>query len=108
MSDETLSASGSGFVPLREGERRRVRVRCEARIGTAAWTLIFLQDLSTRGFQMSRVPGLQVGTRLRIKVPGLELLSANVRWVGERDAGCVFNRPLSDYVLDHFARRTAF
>jgi hypothetical protein len=99
--------SGSSVPPLREAERRPVTLRCEARIGVGPWSLVFLRDLSNEGFQMGRIPGLRVGTGLRIKVPGLEMLSATVRWVGEERAGCAFNRPLGDYILDHIVRQAS-
>ena len=106
MLPQDRASNGTRALPLREAERKPVRFRCEARIGQGAWSLVFLRDLSTHGFQMSRVLGLDICTRIRIKVPGLELLSATVRWVGEEHAGCAFSRPLSDCVLDHLARQT--
>ena len=74
---------------------------CEARVGLSSWTRVFLENLSTHGFQIARVPGLRVGERLRLRVPGFELLTATVRWLDSEHAGCAFEKPLAEYVLDH-------
>jgi hypothetical protein len=103
--DETpeagLPAAGAPELPLREHARAPITIVCEARVGLSSWSRVFLQDLSTHGFQMGRVPGLRVGERLRLRVPGFELLSATVRWLDGEHAGCAFERPLAEYVLDH-------
>ena len=93
--------SGTAQPPLRESERKRVTLRCEARIGSGAWSVVVLRDLSTEGCQIARIPGLKAGLHLRIRIPGLELLPATVRWVDDGKAGCAFDRSLSGYVLDH-------
>lgn len=100
----STSGSVAERLPLREHERIQLTIHCDARLGLGAWSLVLLQDLSTHGFQMARVPGVRVGDRIRLRIPGFELLTAAVRWTNAQSAGCAFEKPLGEYVFEHIVR----
>lgn len=89
----------------REHERASVSFYCQTKIGSGCWSLALIEDLSTHGFQIRRPPGANVGTSLKIQVPGLEMLMVTVKWVTEAHAGCAFEKPLSPYVFEHIVRQ---
>lgn len=64
-----------------------------------------LSDLSTTGFKMSSISGVDASRPVFIRMPGLPILSANVRWEGFSDYGCQFNTPLAPHVMQHLLTR---
>lgn len=82
-------------------ERATVSIACEVRQGTRPWRFVLLEDLSQTGFRMTWLPGMLDGVPLRIRIPGLQVLSADVRWRSNEGAGCQFENPLHIAVFDH-------
>ena len=64
-----------------------------------------LSDLSATGFRMSSKRVLDATRPVFIRLPGLPILSAHIRWEGFSDYGCQFNIPLADHVLQHLLMR---
>ena len=87
--------------PSREQERATITVRCETRIGMGIWNFAILLDLSTHGFQLVRAPGCVVGAKVKLRIPGMEMLTATVKRMTAENIGCAFDRPLSPYVFEH-------
>ena len=85
----------------RETLRSAFRIGCHARAGTSSWFTVFLHDLSTTGFKMQWPLGVRLAERVSIRFPGLEVLSADVRWKDGQTVGCEFSNPLSKYVYEH-------
>ena len=87
--------------------RADISLRCEVRQGTRAWKLIRLEDLSQAGFRIAWLPDASVGQALKIRIPGLEPLSADVRWVRGKAVGCQFSAPLHVAVFKHVLREAS-
>jgi hypothetical protein len=63
-----------------------------------------LMDLSQTGFCVAWYPGVDPNQALKIKIPGLQLLNANIRWKGKSALGCEFAEPLYIAVFEHMVR----
>lgn len=86
----------------RDDKRREtLSVQCEVRQGTRAWQKATLEDLSRTGFRIGWLPGATQHHPLRIRIPGIQLLSATIRWKRESSIGCEFTAPLHEAVFDH-------
>lgn len=95
-------AGGKSASP--RGERVRIVVECEVRQGTRPWKVTRLEDLSPQGFRIAWFPNCRPEIPLRIKIPGLELLTAQVRWQDNGAVGCEFSAPLHVAVFEHIVR----
>jgi len=84
--------------------RAKVSLTCEVRQGTRPWKKTKLEDLSETGFRIAWLPNCRMDTPLRIRIPGLQLLSANIRWQDQGSVGCQFAEPLYPAVFEHIAR----
>ncbi|KLE34165.1 PilZ domain-containing protein [Aurantiacibacter luteus] len=89
----------------REGDRAPVDFECEIRVGTRAWRKARLADLTPGGFQVRILDMPPRGTSIFIRIPGLQMLHAEVRWTRVETAGCEFDTPLSPYIYDHIVAR---
>lgn len=67
---------------------------------------MFLHDLSTTGFRMQWPIGVHLVDRVSIRFPGLEVLSAEIRWRDGQTVGCEFVKPLSEYVYRHLLEKS--
>ena len=85
----------------RGSERSCVSIKCEIRTERSAWHFALLRDLSSQGFQLEWPASCGASSKVMIRIPGLEMLTAEVRWREGRFAGCEFAKLLSPYVLDH-------
>ena len=90
--------------PRRDGARADVELIAEVRVGTGSWGPVRLLDVSEKGFRLAWLPRAEEGVPVKIRIPGLEQLSAVVRWRNETGVGCAFERPLSIYVFEHLVR----
>ena len=90
---------------LRGGDRVHLEIIAEVKVGFGAWQKSRLNDVSLSGFRIGWLPNGGHGTDVRIRIPGLEPLTALVRWKDSTGMGCEFTRPLSVYVLEHIARQ---
>jgi len=87
--------------------RAPVVLVCELRQGQRAWRTVRLDNLSESGFCTNWQPSFDVNREVWIRIPGLELLRANIRWRRERVMGCEFEARLYAPVFDHIVRQAA-
>ncbi len=88
----------------RAGLRLPVSLTCEIRWGMGTWRTVQLRDLSPDGFQLGWSPDMRADRPLRIRIPGLQILTAEVRWRSRDAVGCKFVEPLHIAVVEHIAR----
>jgi PilZ domain len=86
------------------GERRGVTLLCEVRQSSRPWQMVQLEDLSQTGFRIAWIPGANKHIPLRIRIPGMQVLSAHIRWQEGNAIGCEFTAPLYIAVFDHIVR----
>jgi PilZ domain len=86
-------------------DRAEVTLLCEVRQGTKPWKVARLDDISPAGFRIAWLPDAAVSQPLRIKIPGLQMLTANIRWQRDKAVGCEFSAPLHIAVFEHILRR---
>ncbi len=91
----------------RESDRAQICLRCEVRQGTRAWQQILLEDLSASGFRISGLAHPDPVKLLSIRIPGMQLLSAKIRWNTGAGVGCEFTSPLHIAVFEHLVREAA-
>lgn len=77
---------------------------CEVRQGTRPWKKVRLEDLSPGGFRIAWFPEASPELPLRIRIPGIQLLSARIVWENENMVGCEFAAPLHVAVFEHIVR----
>lgn len=85
-------------------DRAAVSLVCEVRQGIRPWRKVRLKDISRAGFRLAWFPNVDMRQPLRIRIPGMELLTAHVRWAADHSLGCEFTAPLHAAVLDHIVR----
>ena len=81
--------------------RAEVAIICEAKQGLRPWSRVRLDDLSPRGFRIVWFKGADRSQLLRIRIPGLQMLAAHVRWHEGDWLGCEFTSPLHEAVFAH-------
>lgn len=86
--------------PLRIG----VMLLCEVRQGTRAWVRVRLEDISPSGFRIAWLPNVDEDRPLRIRIPGIRLLTAHVRWRRGKAIGCEFAGTLHVAVFEHIVQ----
>lgn len=84
--------------------RAGVSILCDVRQGTRPWKQARLEDLSPGGFRIASMPDARTELPLRIRIPGLQLLSARICWVRDGAIGCEFDDALHVAVFDHIVR----
>lgn len=89
----------------RHADRAEVILLCEVRQGTAPWAVARLEDISATGFRIAWLPKCSLDKPIRIRIPGLNLLSARVVWREGKTVGCAFTAPLHVAVFEHIVRR---
>jgi hypothetical protein len=93
--------------PRRADHRLGLTVRCDVRQGCEPWAKVVLMDLSRTGFRIAWSPRFKPDAKLWIRIPGLQPLSATIRWQNQAGIGCEFTAPLYEPVFEHFARLAA-
>lgn len=88
-----------------KASRSNVALRCDVRHGQRPWKLVRLENLSQAGFQIAWLPDASMGQALKIRIPGLQALDANIRWLRGKVVGCEFSAPLHVAVFDHILRQ---
>ena len=78
---------------------------CEVRQGTRAWQRVMLEDLSPTGFRVLRLANPDPSKPLWIRIPGIQLLTANLCWTRGTATGCEFTAPLHIAVFEHIVRQ---
>ncbi len=86
--------------------RAEVTLLCEVRQGTRPWKVARLDDISQAGFRIAWLPGVSEDKPLRIRIPGLQVLSADIRWRRDYALGCSFSEPLHIAVFEHIVRQS--
>ncbi|MBN9143535.1 MAG: pilus assembly protein PilZ [Novosphingobium sp. SCN 63-17] len=77
---------------------------CEVRQGMAEWRRVTLDELSPGGFRINRFGEADPSQPLRIRIPGLQMLSARIVWQKDGAIGCAFAAPLHEAVFAHVTR----
>ena len=103
LKHETISLEDACTREM--GKRSDISLLCEVRQGTRPWAMARLEDISQSGFRIAWFPGCSANMPIRIRIPGMQLLSANVRWQEGKAIGCAFTEPLHVAVLDHIVRQ---
>lgn len=93
----------TGTSPQKASRTPRVGVAilCEVRQGTRPWKVARLEDLSPGGFRIAWLPDARPEVPLRIRIPGIQLLSARICWQRDGAVGCEFAEPLHIAVFEH-------
>lgn len=85
--------------------RAPLTLACNVRQGQRPWAQSRLHDLSETGFCVEWIPALELQRGLWLRIPGLQLLKANIRWKRDAMMGCEFEVPLHPAVFDHIVRQ---
>lgn len=102
MFHERISVPRDAHAP--RTERVGVVLSCEVRQGTRPWKVARLEDLSPNGFRIAKLPDARQELPLRIRIPGIQLLSARICWMRDGAVGCEFAEPLYVAVFEHIVR----
>ena len=84
--------------------RASVSLLCDVRQGARPWQMARLEDLSAEGFRITGLSQPSLSKALSIRIPGMQLLTAQVRWQEGPTVGCAFNSPLHVAVFEHLVR----
>ena len=71
--------------------------------GAGGHQALRLLDLSTVGCRIATQAAIRTGTRLLIKIPGLEFWQGTVVWRRGHDAGVEFERELHPAIVERYA-----
>lgn len=88
--------------------RAEVTLICEVRQGLKPWKAARLSDISQAGFHIAWLPDCNPAIPLRIRIPGLQMLSARIRWRRGKSVGCEFTEPLHVAVFEHIVSQCRF
>ncbi|MEJ2410416.1 MAG: PilZ domain-containing protein [Novosphingobium sp.] len=102
MYQERVSEGGRRRA--QDSQRVGVAILCEVRQGTRPWKMARLEDLSPGGFRIAWLPDARPEIPLRIRIPGIQLLTARICWSRESAVGCEFAEALHVAVFDHIIR----
>ena len=91
--------------PPRGSARATVSLFCEVRQGARQWQRVRLEDLSPCGFRITGLLYPSTAAPVVIRIPGMQLLSAQIRWEAGNVVGCEFSQPLHIAVFDHLVRQ---
>lgn len=90
---------------VREDRQRvEISILCEVRQGITEWRIVRLSELSPGGFRIHRFGEADPNQPLRIRIPGLQILSAKIVWQKDGALGCAFATPLHEAVFAHITR----
>ncbi|MBW8754508.1 MAG: PilZ domain-containing protein, partial [Sphingomonadales bacterium] len=84
--------------------RAEVTLLCEVRQGAQPWQIARLADISQAGFHIAWLPECKKDAPLRIRIPGLAVLTAQIRWQRGNAVGCEFAEPLHIAVFEHIVQ----
>lgn len=86
--------------------REPVSLICDVRQGTRPWKRIRLDDISQTGFRIAWMPDVRADEPLRLRIPNMQLLTADIRWRQGNAMGCAFVSPLHIAVFEHLVARS--
>jgi len=98
ISQQNAAESGD------RSRRAAITLICDVRQSTRPWQMVRLEDLSAEGFRITGLNQPGVGKPLSIRIPGIQLLIAEVRWQDGAAVGCAFRTPLHVAVFEHLVR----
>lgn len=98
-------ADHADALPRERHLRAALTLLCEVRQGTRPWRMARLEDLSPQGFRIAWFPNVSTELPIRIRIPGMQLLSADIRWQSNAAIGCAFSEPLHIAVFEHLVRK---
>lgn len=85
----------------RDQNRAVLSVYGEARQGAAPWSRVRIDELSPNGFRLTGIASADPSQPLRIRIPGLQILSGRICWHKGKSLGCEFAVPLHEAVFHH-------
>lgn len=103
MKHETFPRYEDGCT--RWGDRAEVALMCDVRQERDPWAMVRLDDISQTGFRVAWLPRCRTDKPLRIRIPGLAVLTATIVWQEGRAVGCSFLEPLHVAVFEHIVRQ---
>jgi hypothetical protein len=89
----------------RWGARAEVALMCEVRQERDPWAMVRLDDISQTGFRVAWLPNCRPDLPLRIRIPGLAMLTARIVWQEGKAVGSSIAEPLHVAVFEHIARQ---
>lgn len=89
----------------RGGNRAEVTLMCDVRQGADSWSVVRLDDISQTGFRVAWLPNCQRELPVRIRIPGLAMLTATIVWQQGKAVGCAFAEPLHVAVFEHIVQQ---
>jgi hypothetical protein len=104
MKHESIQGSAA-IEPGRGAPRAGITLVCDVRQGTRPWITARLDNLSPGGFRIARLVAVRPELPLRIRIPGIQMLTAQIRWVEGGAVGCAFAEPLHIAVFEHLVRQ---
>lgn len=84
--------------------REPVRLTCDMRQGQRPWVRVELHNISEQGFCIDWLPAFELGRPLWLRIPGLNILQAHIRWKYGTQMGCELATRLYAPVVDHIVR----
>jgi hypothetical protein len=90
---------------VQRSSRAGVALICDVRQGTRPWKKVRLDNLSPGGFRIAWFPEARRDLPLRIRIPGMQLLTARIVWQRDNVVGCMLSAPLHVAVFEHIIRR---
>lgn len=84
--------------------RAAISLLCDVRQGGRPWQMARLEDLSAEGFRITGLSKPSLTKPLSIRIPGMQLLTAQIRWQEGATVGCAFNSPLHIAVFEHLVK----
>jgi hypothetical protein len=106
MTNYSANPSPHAEEPPRASSRASVSLLCEVRQGSRHWQKVRLEDLSPSGFRINGLTHVSTTVPVSIRIPGMQLLSAAIRWQSGVVIGCEFTKPLHVAVYDHLVRQS--
>lgn len=85
----------------RDEARAALGLYGEARQGSAPWGRVRIDELSPNGFRLTGIASADPSQPLRIRIPGLQILSGRICWHRGKSLGCEFAVPLHEAVFRH-------
>ena len=89
-------------------ERQAVLIGVRVRRKGESWFKSRITGMALDGFRLLSFVKLQVGMEVWVMFPGFEGRKANVLWVADHEAGCIFENPLHPAIFDHIIRKSGF
>lgn len=105
MTSNSAVPNSCADEPCRAAPRANVSLYCEVRQGSRPWQNVRLEDLSPSGFRITGLMNPSTMAPVSIRIPGMQLLSAEIRWQAGALVGCEFAQPLHIAVFDHLVRQ---